>query len=102
MPDVDADLAGPLSPPRDNGDIVFEFPWEQRIFGLTVALCRSETCAWESFRRHLIRRIADDGSRPYWESWAAALEDTLTDQSIVAPAELDDRQDEVLQRPEGH
>ena len=33
-PSLDADLVGPLSPPRDNGEIVFGAPWERRVFGL--------------------------------------------------------------------
>lgn len=66
---LDADLNGPISPPRDNGEIVFGAPWERRVFGLTMALCRSDACEWKAFRQHLIRRIADDEARPYWRSW---------------------------------
>ena len=30
MPDlIDNDLEGPISPPRDNGEIVFAAPWER-------------------------------------------------------------------------
>ena len=101
-PVIDADLAGPVSPPRDNGEIVFEAPWERRVFGLTVALCRSTQCDWESFRQRLIRRIAEDQARPYWESWAAALEDLLADTAMLAPAELDARHGAFLARPHGH
>lgn len=99
---LDADLEGPVSPPRDNGEIVFAAPWERRVFGLTVALCRSDACEWESFRRHLIRRIAEDEARPYWKSWAAALEDVLAETSTLGRAELDARQREFLARPVGH
>jgi nitrile hydratase accessory protein len=99
---IDADLDGPVSPPRDNGEIVFAAPWERRVFGLTVALCRSDACEWESFRRRLILRIAEDESRPYWTSWAAALEDVLAETSTLGPAELDIRQRELLARPPGH
>lgn len=99
---IDADLEGRVSPPRDNGEIVFAAPWERRVFGLTVALCRSDACEWESFRRRLIRRIAEDETRPYWKSWAAALEDVLADTSTLGRAELDARQRELLARPPGH
>jgi len=99
---LDADLTGPVSPPRDNGEIVFDAPWERRVFGLTMALCWSDACEWETFRQYLIRRIAHDETRPYWRSWAAALEDILFDTATVLPAELDARQRQLLQRPSGH
>jgi hypothetical protein len=99
---LDADLNGPVSPPRDNGEIVFDAPWERRLFGLTVALCRSDACEWQSFRQHLIRRIGDDETRPYWRSWAAALEDTLFGTATLTPAELDARHHQLLERPPGH
>jgi Nitrile hydratase beta subunit, N-terminal len=99
---IDADLEGPVSPPRQNGEIVFEAPWERRLFGVTVTLCRSQVCDWECFRQGLIRRIAEDETRPYWRSWAAALEDVLAGSSVITRAELDDRHLEMLNRPPGH
>ncbi len=101
-PGIDADLEGPVSPPRDNGEIVFAEPWERRVFGLTVALCRSDACEWESFRQRLIERIAEDDRQPYWISWAAALEDVLSDTATLAPRELDLRHQAFLARPPGH
>ena len=49
-----------------------------------VALCRSDACEWEDFRQRLIARIAEAETRPYWESWAAALEDVLADSAMLA------------------
>jgi len=102
MADLDADLEGPVSPPRDNGEIVFAAPWERRVFGLTVALCRSRACDWESFRQSLIRHIADDPALPYWWNWARALEDVLTASLAVTPSELDLPHRRLLERPAGH
>ena len=99
---IDSDLEGPVSPPRDNGELVFAAPWEQRVFGLTVALCRLHTCEWEGFRQRLMARIAEDQARPYWESWAAALEDVLADTATLARAELNARHQAFLARPAGH
>ena len=99
---IESDLEGPVSPPRDNGEIVFEAPWERRVFGITVALCRSGRCDWDGFRERLIARIAEDDERPYWESWAAALEDVLAGSGALGPAELDARYGEFLARPHGH
>ena len=99
---IDADLEGPVSPPRDNGEVVFAAPWERRVFGLTVALCRSDACEWESFRQRLIARIAEDETRPYWKSWAAALEDVLAATDTLPRAELDVRHQAFVARPPGH
>jgi nitrile hydratase accessory protein len=101
-PAIDSDLEGPVSPPRDNGELVFAAPWERRAFGVTVALCRSPACDWESFRERLIARIAEQQARPYWESWAAALEDVLAGADAVAQAELEARYEALLARPPGH
>jgi nitrile hydratase accessory protein len=99
---IDFDLEGAVSPPRDNGEIVFAAPWERRVFGVTVALCRSQACEWESFRERLITRIAGNPTRPYWESWVRALEDVLTDMAALAREELDARHQALLARPAGH
>jgi nitrile hydratase accessory protein len=99
---IEADLVGAVSPPRDNGEIVFAAPWERRVFGLTVALCRSQACEWESFRQRLIAQIGADQTRPYWNSWAAALEDLLAETDSLARAELDARHRELLARPRDH
>jgi nitrile hydratase accessory protein len=98
----DADLEGELSPPRSNGELVFAAPWERRVFGLTLALCRAQTFAWERFRARLIAQIAGDQNRPYWQSWAAALEDLLAETGLLVRSELDGLHDELLARAEGH
>jgi nitrile hydratase accessory protein len=96
------DLEGSISPPRSNGEIVFDAPWERRVFGLAVALSRSGQFGWDAFRDRLIARIAEDEARPYWASWAAAFEDVLDASDSVAPAELDDRHASFRARPHGH
>jgi len=98
----DADLEGELSPPRSNGELVFAAPWERRVFGLTLALYRAQTFAWECFRARLMAQIAADQQRPYWQSWATALEDLLVETGLLARSELDGLHDELLARPEGH
>jgi len=102
MAGVTPDLAGPGSPPRRNGEIVFDAPWERRVFGLTIAVCRSGACAWEDFRQRLIWQIAYDEARPYWQGWASALEDVLARTPVLTPAELDAHQHDLLARPPGH
>jgi nitrile hydratase accessory protein len=99
---IDADLEGSVSPPRDNGEIVFAAPWERRAFGVTVALCRAGTCDWENFRKRLVARIAEDERRSYWASWAAALEDVLQSTAALDRLELDALHRAYLERPPGH
>lgn len=99
---IETDLEGPVSPPRDNGELAFAAPWERRAFGLTIALCRSGAFEWERFRGRLIARIAEDGSRAYWDSWALALEDVLEGTGALARAETDARQRAFQSRPPGH
>ena len=33
-----AEAEGPAAPPRANGELVFEAPWESRAFGIAIAL----------------------------------------------------------------
>ena len=99
---IDTDLEDRVSPPRDNGELVFAAPWERRAFGLTIALCRSGACEWESFRGRLIARIAEDESRAYWSSWALALEDVLEDTDALGREETDALELAFLARPPGH
>jgi nitrile hydratase accessory protein len=99
---IDTDLESSVSPPRDNGEIVFAAPWERRVFGITIALCRSGRCDWESFRQRLIARIGEDEARSYWNSWAAALEDVLARTATLESPDLDARYEAFLARPHGH
>ena len=55
---VSLDLHGTAAPPRSNGALVFETPWEGRLFGITMALHDAGHFEWEEFRRLLIEEIA--------------------------------------------
>ena len=72
-PEVRA-MDGPAALPRANGEIVFDAPWQGRVFGLAVAVVQRQGLDWDEFRQRLIAAIADAPGRPYWESWTAALE----------------------------
>ncbi len=89
---------GAEAPPRRNGELVFEAPWESRAFGVAIALHDVGAIDYEVFRSRLIDEIGahargrgvgeDDG---YYERWLDALEQVLLDQQIVSAAELDAR-----------
>ena len=76
--------------PRRNGELAFDAPWEPRVFGLAAAVVTTSCDGdWEPFRQRLIAAIAADESRPYWQSWAAALEDLLLSTDLVAAHDLE-------------
>jgi nitrile hydratase accessory protein len=75
--------------PRDNGELVFEAPWQTRALALAVALVDKLGLPWDAFRRRLMDEIATDPQRPYYESWSAALESMVVDLNLTTPAALD-------------
>jgi len=95
------DVAGPAAPPRANGELVFSAPWERRVFGVTMALT-NEVFSYEDFRQRLISRVGEAPDRPYWQSWAAALEDVLSEACAIDADALDARHRQFLARPHGH
>jgi hypothetical protein len=61
--------------PRRNGELAFDAPWQSRVFGLAAAVIDQAFGGdREPFRQQLIKAIAAEPGRPYWESWTAALE----------------------------
>ena len=52
-----ADPDAQAAPPRANGELVFEEPWESRAFGLAVALHDAGVVDFEDFRARLIAEI---------------------------------------------
>lgn len=79
--------------PRDNGELVFETPWEGRAFGMAVALNESGNYNWSQFVDHLSREIkADPGeSKSYYEKWLASLADLAAQQGLITTEELEHR-----------
>jgi hypothetical protein len=103
MPAAEAllDVDGPAAPPRSNGELAFNAPWERRVFGVTMALADS-IFSYEDFRQQLIRSVGEAPERPYWQSWAAALEEVLSDACAIDAQALDARHRQFLSRPHGH
>jgi uncharacterized membrane-anchored protein len=61
--------------PRRNGELAFDAPWQATVFGLAAAVIdQAYGGDREPFRQQLIKAIAAEPGRPYWESWTAALE----------------------------
>jgi nitrile hydratase accessory protein len=98
------------APPRLNGELVFEAPWQSRAFGVTADLVESGCFSWGDFRKRLIAAIGawestDDIDRPTWDyytCWTKALEQILNDLTLLDEAELDGRAIAYAERPHGH
>jgi len=72
---LELDVDGAAAPPRSNGELVFDAPWQARVFGLAAAVVETRFDGdREPFRQRLIAAIAADPERPYWDSWVVALE----------------------------
>jgi nitrile hydratase accessory protein len=88
-------MDGPAAVPRKNGELVFEEPWEGRVFGMAVALHDHRLYVWEEFQHQLIAQIAQAEARGedsrYYERWLASFERLLADKGLVTPEELEDR-----------
>ncbi|MEX2393621.1 MAG: nitrile hydratase accessory protein, partial [Actinomycetota bacterium] len=75
--------------PRDNGELVFDAPWEARALAVAVALVEKLDLPWDTFRHRLMAAIADDPARPYYESWGVALESLVLSLELASTDALD-------------
>ena len=74
--------------PRDNGELVFDAPWQARALAIAVTLVDRLGLPWDAFRHRLIAEIANDPQRPYYESWGAALESMVIALDLTTSAAL--------------
>lgn len=106
LPAVLRELVGRAAPPRRNGELAFEAPWESRLFGLTMTLLRAGRFEWTEFQRGLIREIAAWDARPesgsYWGCWERAFEALLEEKGLCRTGELAGRAAALATRPPGH
>ena len=89
-----AGLDGTTALPRKNGELVFEEPWQGRVFGMAIALHEQGLFAWEDFRQELIARIAAaearGGAFEYYEVWLETFERVLATKGVVTPSEVEE------------
>jgi len=111
-------LDGVAAPPMVNGELVFEAPWQGRIFGIARGLAEQGIYPWDDFRAHLIEEIAafersqknepavvSGASTPqyrYYDHFLRALETLLAERGLIAGGELTDRIGVFVERPHGH
>ena len=101
MPESEIALAndGPAAPPRLNGELAFDAPWQSRIFGVTAALVESGTLGWPAMQAALISEVAaadtagdEDSNSRYWTCWLAAVSHLLSDARTVDPEAVEAEQ----------
>jgi nitrile hydratase accessory protein len=90
LAEVDAALAGRTTLPRDNGELVFEEPWQGRALGMGVVVLERTGASWEQFRRHLVAAIREHPPEPgesaataYYAAWLDALEALLAERGLL-------------------
>ena len=93
-------LSDDLAVPRRNGELVFESPWEGRVFGMAVALSDNQTYGWNEFRDRLVLEIAaaeeHGDTSGYYERWLASFERLLLETGAITAEELDARTAEYV------
>jgi len=103
------DSVGPAAPPRSNGELVFQAPWESRIFGLTLALHEQGRFQWQEFRERLIAAIAGAEASlgpgqafHYYACWLEALQGLVDAKGLCDAGSLAARESAFAARPHGH
>jgi len=107
---ADFELQGQLAPPLSNGELVFEAPWQGRVFGMARSLCVAGLFTWDEFRERLIQAIeqwefvhtGDSENYAYYDLFLLAFENLLADKKLLA-GELLSREVATLNaRPHNH
>jgi nitrile hydratase accessory protein len=83
---VDRGLGEATPLPRDNGELIFEEPWQGRALGMGVVVLERTGTPWSEFRRHLGGAIAarppgegESAATAYYAAWLDALETLLAE-----------------------
>jgi nitrile hydratase accessory protein len=95
-PSYISEMEGKSSLPRKNGELVFQEPWEGKIFAMAVALSQKDLYPWNDFRDKLIEEITraekndpeHETETHYYEHWQKAFENILVEKNIVTHEQL--------------
>jgi hypothetical protein len=115
-----------------NGEVVFDAPWQGRVFGMAHSLCEAGCYEWREFQSELIRVIgaaegsasagadgsagagadgsagagaegsAGAGAEHYYQHFLAALSALVARKGLVTAASLDQRVAGLALRPHDH
>jgi nitrile hydratase accessory protein len=92
-------MTGAAAPPRRNGELVFDAPWQGRAFGMAVGVVERLGLEWKAFQERLIAAIAAHPDAPYYDCWVAALERLVLDYGAVTAHELNVMREAVRADP---
>ena len=102
-------LRAEFQPPMANGEVLFDEPWQGRVFAMALLLVDQGCFAWDEFQAELIEVIhaweeSDDqtGVYAYYEHFQEALRRILASGNVVDSAELNARTAEFATRTHGH
>jgi len=92
-------LTGDTAVPRKNGELVFDSPWQSRVFGIAVGLAERGFFQWDEFRDRLIAEVAgaapaasgESSATVYYRQWTAALEKLLRHKGVLSDHDLAQR-----------
>ncbi|MEX2327017.1 MAG: nitrile hydratase accessory protein [Pseudomonadales bacterium] len=103
------ELDGVIAPPMENGELLFDAPWQGRVFGIARALCDAGLFEWDEFRAHLIEEVGvwDATHSPadqydYYNLFLAALTRLLVKKGLCLEEDLLQRTGDLAARPHGH
>lgn len=93
------EIAKQTDAPQQSNELVFNTPWEARVFAIVAHLSDQHKFAWNDFRDELITNIADashEGSNcreadgtAYYRAWLATAEKLFGDAQFCTAEELD-------------
>ena len=88
-----ATMEAQIALPRENGELVFQAPWEARAFGLAVALNQQDLYEWREFSAELAATTAagEQNNDPanYYTRWVASLEELVIARGLLSREQLD-------------
>ena len=110
MSATEFELSDHLEPPLSNGELVFESPWQGRVFGMARSLCVAGLYTWDEFRERLIEAIKQwesantNGTEDYeyYDLFLLAFENLLADKKLLAGDKLSQEVTRLHARPHGH
>jgi nitrile hydratase accessory protein len=87
---VDRVLGAEVPLPRENGELVFEEPWQGRALGMGVVALERTGASWPEFRAYLSAAIAarapgvgESEASVYYAAWLDALEVLLAERGLL-------------------
>jgi nitrile hydratase accessory protein len=97
-------FSGQAAVPLQEGEPVFQAPWEARAFAMTLALFEQGQYSWKEFQEILIDEIGSAGgggdpSPAYYEHWLSAFEQLLRRKGVIIPEQLEARASEIGAAP---